>query len=53
MADGTTLELYGVIELSCKLRDRALTETFVVSKLEDAILGMSFLVEHDCQMEFG
>ena len=31
MADGTILELYGVIELPCRLRDRAITETFVVS----------------------
>ena len=54
MADGTTLELYGVIELPCRLRDKALTVTFVVSRLgEDAILGMPFLVDHDCEMEFG
>ena len=54
MADGTALELYGVIELPCRLRDRALTITFVVSRLgEDAILGMPFLVDHDCEMEFG
>ena len=54
MADGTTLELYGVIELPCRLRDQALTVTFVVSRLGvDAILGMPFLVDHDCEMEFG
>ena len=54
MADGTALELHGVIELPCRLKDQSLTETFVVSKLgEDAILGMPFLVENNCKMEFG
>ena len=53
MADGTQLPFYGVIRLSFRVRDVKTEEVFVVSRInEDAILGMPFLVTHNCSMEF-
>lgn len=54
LADGSTMTFYGAIELPCRVRGISLTETFVVSDLgDDAILGMPFLTDRGCVMEFG
>ena len=53
MADGTQLPFYGVLRLPLRVGDVKTEETFVVSRInEDAILGMPFLVAHNCTMEF-
>ena len=53
MADGTKLPFYGVVQVPIKVRDVKLEEIFVVSQIsEDAILGMPFLTNHDCRMDF-
>ena len=53
MADGTRLPFYGVVKIPIKIRDVKLEEIFVISQIsEDAILGMPFLTNHDCCMEF-
>ena len=53
MADGTKLPFYGVVQVPIKVRDVKLEEIFVVSQIsEDAILGMPFLANHDCRMDF-
>jgi len=44
LADGSCIPFYGIIELTGRVRDQAIQETFIVSQLkEDAILGMPFL----------
>ena len=53
MADGTQLPFYGVLRLPLRVREVKAEEVFVVSRIsEDAILGMPFLVAHNCAMEF-
>ena len=53
MADGRQLPFYGVLRLPIRVRDVKAEEIFVVSRInEDAILGMPFLVAHNCAMEF-
>ena len=53
MADGTKLPFYGVVQVPIKVRDVKLEEIFVVSQIsEDAILGMPFLANYDCRMDF-
>ena len=53
MADGTQLPFYGRLRLPLRVRDVKTEEVFVVSRInEDAILGMPFLVAHNCSMEF-
>ena len=53
LADGTRLPFFGMVRLSIRLRQVKLEETFVVSQIsEDAILGMPFLVEQGCSMDF-
>ena len=53
MADGTQLQFYDVLRLPLQMRDVKAEEIFVVSRInEDAILGMPFLVAHNCSMEF-
>ena len=50
MAD-CTLPFYGVLRLPLCVRKTK--EIFVVSRInEDALLGMPFLVAHNCSMEF-
>ena len=50
MADGTKLPFYGVVRV---VREVKLEEIFVVSQIsEDAILGMPFLANHGCRMDF-
>jgi hypothetical protein len=52
-ADGSRIAFYGVLEVTGRLRDQRMEESFVISKIkEDAILGMPFLVAHRCAIEF-
>ena len=52
-ADGTKLPLYGVAQIPIKVRDVRLKKSFVVSQIrEDTILGMLFLANHDCRIDF-
>jgi len=53
LADGSSIPFDGVIELTERIRDQAIQETFVISPLEkDAILGMPFLKRHGCRIDF-
>ena len=53
LADGTRLPFYGIIRLSMRLRQVKTEEVFIISQIsEDAILGMPFLVERRCAMDF-
>ena len=53
MAGGTKLLFYGVMQVPIKVRNVKLEEIFVVSQIsEDVILGMPFLANHDCRMDF-
>ena len=53
MADGTHMPFYGMISLELRLRDVKVKETFVVGAIsEDAILGMPFLTDHGCSLDF-
>ena len=53
MADGTKLPFYGMVKLPLRVREIKTREVFVVSCIkEDAILGMPFLMAHNCSMEF-
>jgi len=53
LADGSCIPFYGVVELTRRVRDQVISETFIVSQLkEDAILGMPFLKRHRCHIDF-
>ena len=53
MADGSKLQFYGLIRLPGRIRDVPIEESFIVSQIsEDAILGMPFLISHNCNIEF-
>ncbi|XP_067949880.1 uncharacterized protein [Watersipora subatra] len=53
MADGTRLRFHGLITLPLRVRSVQVTTSLVVCALkEDAILGMPFLVDHRCEMDF-
>ena len=53
MADCTHMPFYGMISLELPLRDVKVKETFVVGAIsEDAILGMPFLTDHGCSLDF-
>jgi len=39
---------YGIIELTSRVRDQAIQETFVSQPKEDATLEMPFLMRHEC-----
>ena len=53
LADGTRLPFFGMVRLAVRLQQVKVEETFVVSQIsEDAILGMPFLVEQGCSMDF-
>jgi len=53
LADGLCISFYGVIELTGRVRDQVISETFIVSQLkEDAILGMPFLNWNRCHTDF-
>ena len=50
---GVVCQFYGELRLPLRVRDVKAEEVFVVSRInEDAILGMPFLVAHNCAMEF-
>jgi len=53
LADRSHLPFDGIVELTGRVRDQAIQETFVISPLEeDAILGMPFLKRHRCHIDF-
>jgi len=53
LADGSCIPFYGIIELTGRIRDQVINETFIVSQLkEDAILGIPFLKRHRCHIDF-
>jgi len=53
LADGSCILFYGIIELTGRVRDQTIQETFIVGQLnEDAILGMPFLQRHGCRIDF-
>ena len=53
MADGTRLPFYGVIQLKIRLKELLIEERLVVSRIsEDVILGMPFLAQHSCTIDF-
>jgi len=53
LADESCIPFFGIIELTGRVRDQAIQETFVVGQLkEDAILGMPFLQRHGCCLDF-
>ena len=52
-ADGSRIPFYGTLTARGRLRDQAIEETFLIGQIrEDAILGMPFLVDHHCAIEF-
>jgi len=53
LADESSILFDGVIELTGHVRDQAIQEIFVISSPEeDAILGMPFLKQHGCRIDF-
>ena len=53
MADGTRLPFYGVIPLRIRLKELLVDEKLVVSQIsEDIILGMPFIANHNCSIDF-
>ena len=53
MVGRTRLSFYEVVQIPIRVGDGKLEEIFVVSQInEDDILGMSFLAEHDCKIDF-
>jgi len=47
LVDGSCIPFYGVIELTGRVRDQVISDTFIVNQFkEDAILGMPFLKRH-------
>jgi len=53
LADGSCIPFYGISELTERVRDQAVQETFIVGQLkEDAILRMPFLQRHGCRNNF-
>ena len=52
-ADGIQLPFYGVFRLPLQVRHLKTEEVFVVSRInKDDILGVSFLMAHNCAMKF-
>jgi len=53
LSNGSCILFYDIIELTGRVRDRTIQETFIARKLnEDAILGMPFLQRHGCRIDF-
>jgi len=53
LADRSSIPFYGIIELTGRVRDQIIQETFIVGQLnEDAILGLPFLQRHGCCINF-
>ena len=52
-ADGTWLPFYGVIPVCIRLKELLIDEKLVVSRIsEDVFLGMPFLANHNCSIDF-
>lgn len=53
LADGSGLHVYGSLRVTGRLRSISFEEEFLVCSItDDAILGISFLREHECTLEF-
>jgi len=53
LTNGSCIPFYGVIQLTGRVPDQVISETFIVSQLkEDVILGMPFLKRHRCHIDF-
>jgi len=53
LAYESCIPFYGVRELTGRVCDQVINETFIVSQLKkDAILGMPFLKQHRCHIDF-
>jgi len=53
LADGSCILFYGIIELTERVRDQVIQETFIISQLrENVILEMLFLKRHECHIDF-
>jgi len=53
LADGSCIPFYDIIELTGRVHDQVIQETFIISQLaEDTILGMPFLKRHGCRIDF-
>jgi len=53
LADGLCIPFYGIIELTGRVQDQAIQETFIIGQhKENAILGMPFLKRHGCRIDF-
>jgi len=53
LANETCIPFYGVIELTVRVSDQVINETFIVSQLkEDAIPEVAFLKRHKCHIDF-
>jgi len=53
LADGLCIPVYGVVELTGRVRDQAIKEMFVIGQLaKDAIFGMPFLKRNGCRIDF-
>jgi len=53
LADGWCIPFYGIIELTGRIRDQTIQQTFIVGQLnEDVILGMPFLQRYRCRIDF-
>ena len=54
LADGSQMEISGTMKCSGRLRDIAFIAQLLVCPIrEDGILGMPFLEQHSCVMNFG
>jgi len=52
LADTSCIPFYGIIELTGRVLDQAIRETFIISQLkEDAILRIPFLKQHRCHID--
>ena len=53
LADGSKIEFDCCLRVSCRIRNLRITETFMVCPIkEDGILGMPFLTDHNCTIQF-
>ena len=53
MADGSPLEFYGLLTLPVRIQSVQVTVSLIVSPLpEDVIMGMPFLIDQHCEINF-
>jgi len=53
LADGSCILFYGIIELTERVRDQVIQETFIISQVrENVILEKLFLKRHECHIDF-